>query len=320
MGNSKNLYTFLWKDLTPLATDASIYVRSATVQSNPLRFYPHYHNYYCGFYVIEGEYVVNFGEQTVRVGKHQCMLISPQTVHSVCKETETTGYALAINPDLLMHTFMLHLAPNQIYSDFFYKYFLGTDATQHHILIQDRDPEISISLLQRLQHELEINDALTKDLAEIGFITFLAQLSRSAAASDEESGDSASPSLPTILSYIEEHSASATLQSTAEHFHYNASYLSRILSKETGKTFREWQKQYRLSKAVALLENTEYCIDTIAQFTGYTNTTYFYRAFQSAYQITPAQYRRQYREAHTYAKIKPRASSQESPSSTLSNI
>ena len=274
MGNSKNLYTFLWKDLAPLATNASIYVRSTTIQSDPLRFHPHHHNYYCGFYVTEGEYVVSFEDHTVRVSKHQCMLISP----------------------------------NQVYSDFFYKYFLGADASQQHILIQDRFPEISIPLLERIQYELEINDALTKDLAEIGFITFLAQLSRSAPSPDSDAVASASPSLPEILSYIEEHSASATLQSTAEYFHYNASYLSRILSQETGKTFREWQKQYRLSKAVALLENTDYCIDIIAQFTGYTNTTYFYRAFQSMYEMTPAQYRRAYREAHDHIKILPKGS------------
>ncbi|MBR6527497.1 MAG: helix-turn-helix transcriptional regulator [Lachnospiraceae bacterium] len=308
MENSKNLYTFLWKDLAPLATNASIYVRSATIQSDPLHFHPHHHNYYCGFYVTEGEYVVSFEDHTVRVGKHQCMLISPNTVHYISEETETTGYALAINPDLLMHTFMLHLAPNQVYSDFFYKYFLGADASQQHILIQDRFPEISIPLLERIQYELEINDALTKDLAEIGFITFLAQLSRSAPSPDSDAVSSASPSLPEILSYIEEHSASATLQSTAEYFHYNASYLSRILSQETGKTFREWQKQYRLSKAVALLENTDYCIDIIAQFTGYTNTTYFYRAFQSMYEMTPAQYRRAYREAHDHIRILPKGS------------
>jgi len=302
MSPQNKLFNFSWKNLTP-NPDISINVHYSSMCSDKNRFQPHYHSYYCGFYVTEGEYVVRFEKETVRIGQHQCMLIRPENIHYVDEGTNAKGYALAVNQDLLMHTFLLHMAHNRIYSDFFYQQFIGTNQTQPFIHIQDNTPTITTAILQRLEYELNVNDSLTKDLAEIGFITFLAQLSRNVSDQMPLTATTTAPSLQTILSYIEERSASATLQSTAEYFHYNASYLSRFLSKETGKTFRDWQKQYRMEKAITLLESTEYSIENIAQLIGYSNSSYFYQAFQTHYQMTPSQYRKQYLDAHAHTKI-----------------
>ena len=303
MSSKKELPQFSWDGLVTPDNDVSIYVRSNHMTSDKARFQPHLHRYYCGFYVTEGEYVVRFKDQSVTVSKHQCMLIQPGTVHYVDEGTDAKGFALAVNQDLLMHTFLLHLAHNRIYSDFFYHQFMDPKPQHSYVHIQDHHPEITTALLNSIENELQINDTMTKDLAEIGFVSFLAQLSRSQLTPEMSSSETSAPTLKTILHYIQEHSASATLQSTAQHFHYNASYLSRYLSQETGKTFRDWQRQYRMTKAVFLLENTQYNIDTIVQMIGYANTSYFYQAFQEQYQMTPAQYRKEYIKLHTYPKM-----------------
>lgn len=91
-----------------------------------------------------------------------------------------------------------------------------------------------------------------------------------------------------VLRYIENNYQTATLHEAAERFALNPDYLSRLLRKKTGNTFKDLLRKQRLTEAREMLMTTDLPIDEIARRCGYTNLTSFYRKFKEYYATTPA--------------------------------
>lgn len=96
-----------------------------------------------------------------------------------------------------------------------------------------------------------------------------------------------------ILAYMDHNYHSLTLEKTAEMFHFHPNYLTRLLKHNLGKTFIELTHQLKIKNACTLLNNTELTVELIANKVGYTNITFFYKAFKKIHGITPAEYRKQ---------------------------
>lgn len=94
-----------------------------------------------------------------------------------------------------------------------------------------------------------------------------------------------------VLSYIEEHYREGELSELAEHLHYDISWLSREIRKQTGKTYTEFVQAKRLRQAAYLLNTTAMSVMDIAIAVGYENISYFHRIFQKRYGMTPRTYR-----------------------------
>lgn len=95
-----------------------------------------------------------------------------------------------------------------------------------------------------------------------------------------------------MVTYMYENYQTVTLSSLAEQFHYNETYLSRMFHEQTGKTFSQALKEYRLSKAEELLLTTDWKLDRICDKIGYKDTRQFIRSFRELYGDTPEKYRK----------------------------
>ncbi len=94
-----------------------------------------------------------------------------------------------------------------------------------------------------------------------------------------------------VVSYIHKNYSSAiNLQTTADIFGINAAYLGRTFKAKIGKTFTDYLNEYRLKRAVEMLEEGTLGIDAISQRCGFTSPAYFYRVFKKFYSVTPAEY------------------------------
>lgn len=94
-----------------------------------------------------------------------------------------------------------------------------------------------------------------------------------------------------ILRYIQEHYLDCSLTSTAAAFSLSPNYLTSLLRKQTGQTFKELVQQQRLYNITSLLQDTALSIEEIARRSGYDSTTYFYRKFREAYGCSPKEFR-----------------------------
>lgn len=84
---------------------------------------------------------------------------------------------------------------------------------------------------------------------------------------------------------------SVSLQSAAKAAAVNASYLSTLFKKETGKNFIDYLSRVRIDKAIELLRTTDLKTYEIAAMTGFTNPHYFSILFKKMIGISPSEFK-----------------------------
>ena len=85
--------------------------------------------------------------------------------------------------------------------------------------------------------------------------------------------------------------ADLSLKAQAAELGVNASYLSSLFKKETGKTLTEYVNGKRIEHDVFLLNSTRLQIQVIAQHCGISDVNYFTRLFKAHIGKTPKEYR-----------------------------
>ncbi len=115
----------------------------------------------------------------------------------------------------------------------------------------------------------------------------------------ETLGSSGGGEVLSVLREIEESYPTADLTRLAAELHVSLSSLSAAVKKATGHTFKELLLEKRLSKAAALLLETQLPVQDVIGAVGYENTSYFYRMFRKQYGISPKEYRKKKQESLT---------------------
>ncbi|MFX3633577.1 MAG: helix-turn-helix domain-containing protein [Candidatus Pristimantibacillus sp.] len=79
----------------------------------------------------------------------------------------------------------------------------------------------------------------------------------------------------------------------AAKFNYNPSYFSELFKEKVGKTFIQYVTEVRMTYARRLLEDTTLGLWDIAEFTGFSNPSYFSSKFKKIFGVSPSDYRQQ---------------------------
>ena len=97
-----------------------------------------------------------------------------------------------------------------------------------------------------------------------------------------------------ILHYIDLHyTENIRICDVASAFFLNASYMSTLIRKRTGKTYTVIVTEKRIECAKRLLNSTNQTVMEVAHMVGYQDYSHFYTLFKRACGMTPAQYRKQ---------------------------
>ena len=95
------------------------------------------------------------------------------------------------------------------------------------------------------------------------------------------------------LEYIREHCVSDILRSeVADVIGCSSSHLSRMFTKITGSTFKEFLLKCKIEKAKEILQDTDIPVTEVAHQVGYSDPNYFTSTFRRLTGITPSQYRK----------------------------
>jgi len=95
-----------------------------------------------------------------------------------------------------------------------------------------------------------------------------------------------------VTEYIHMHyHEQITLETIAEIFYINFSYLSRIFKAETGDSFTRFLTNIRIEKAKQLMLNENLKAQQIAEMVGYDNANYFSKIFRKTTGYSPTDYR-----------------------------
>lgn len=99
-----------------------------------------------------------------------------------------------------------------------------------------------------------------------------------------------------IISEIEQnYDQELSIEMFAARLHYHPSYISRVFKKDIGINFSEYLSNYRIEIAKQLLRDTNMKIADIAEKLQYSTASNFNRIFKKVVQITPSQYRDQFK-------------------------
>ncbi|NHN35187.1 helix-turn-helix transcriptional regulator [Paenibacillus agricola] len=99
-----------------------------------------------------------------------------------------------------------------------------------------------------------------------------------------------------MISDIEQHyDQDLSIEMFAARLHYHPSYISRVFKKDTGVNFSEYLSNYRLEIAKRWLVETDMRISDIAEKLQYSTASNFNRNFKKTVQVTPSQYREQFK-------------------------
>lgn len=98
--------------------------------------------------------------------------------------------------------------------------------------------------------------------------------------------------LNTILEYVaENYNRPLSTKDLAAILYVSEGYFCRFFKSATGKSAVEYINEYRIKRAVALLENTDLTLSEIAEQVGFEDASYFSRAFRKIKGESPSSYR-----------------------------
>ena len=233
-----------------------------------LSFYPHLHNSFELIYVYDGVFTVTVGEHTHSVNRGEAILIFPNQIH--CAKPCISGE----KPRTYLCIFQ-----NDLVSEFYH----------HNNRKAPLSPVFSINdplLIEKISAFNGSRYLLKAHLYEL--ISSFDRQCTEYTVKQNRSGEL----IGKILLYISEHhNEKISMTDVARSVGYDYHYLSNLLQKNLGTTFRRLLNEYRISHAKHLLTTSGFSIANIFYECGYDSLCSFNRNFKALTGITPSEYR-----------------------------
>ncbi|MCM3172360.1 helix-turn-helix domain-containing protein [Paenibacillus sp. MER 99-2] len=283
---------YIFPDSLPEKDNISIskHIRYAEV---PL----HVHSYIELNFVYSGQcsQIINGNRVTLKQG--QICILDTEMPHSILSTTEDDIIInVLIRKPYFNSSFLSKLANNGILLQFLTSAI--SDRHNHHrYIIFHSENNVNIPILfKQLLCEFYDKSLGSAEIIDSYMLLIFYELLRVFQYDTNQMTDLKGSTLDmiSILNYIEKHYMECTLASTAEHFNFNSKYLSTLIKRTTGFSFKELVLSEKLKYASFLLAHTERPIYDIASLTGQNNLSYFYKKFQERFGQTPQQYRDQH--------------------------
>ena len=256
--------------------------------------YLHSHEFFELFYVYSGTCHCYFDGREFRLPKGTIWIFNTQCAHNVYLPDDRTNL---VNILLRKSTFSAALLgminDNDLFLSFFLNSIYNSDSAPKQLQFTTEPGGMSEFYIFKIIEEYAGKSPYSQSIMKHLFCCLLAELTRQYRERADNRGRESGLHISQVISYISNNYRTATLQSTAEHFHYNPSYLSKYMLKHTNQTFSEYLTRFKLEKAAHLLTSTALPLERVASLTGYSERSAFDKAFKKFSGLTPRQYRSQ---------------------------
>ncbi|MEO6908675.1 MAG: AraC family transcriptional regulator [Abditibacteriaceae bacterium] len=82
-----------------------------------------------------------------------------------------------------------------------------------------------------------------------------------------------------------------TLETVSAEMHFSRAQFTRVVRRETGKSFNEFLSERRVEEAKKLLLNSQWTVTTVAMFVGFKSASHFRTFFKRHVGLTPMEFR-----------------------------
>lgn len=257
--------------------------------------FTHCHTYFEIVYVYEGSCVNTVGDTPLHMRTGDICFITPGEAHALAVFDESIVINILVRTSTFQKTFFHIIEQGDILSDYLCRSLSGSGKNRY-MLIHTGDDAFIQSQIAFLYLESYNRERYSAQILNNGFMMILYYILRNHIQNTEiEYQDRYNKRIIDILGYVRDYYARISLESTARQFHYNPSYLSRMLKQSVGKTFSELLRECRMTEACRLLLSPEekLSVEEIGVAVGYTHVEHFIRTFRQVFHVTPTAYRRE---------------------------
>ena len=252
--------------------------------------------YFSLTYIYRGScefYFENNERRTLKEG--DVCIVSPNSRHCISSHEETFAFYIIIRKSSFLVLFNEFLTNDTIHADFFRNALSQSNDKNFIIINTDKDDEELTTYLQAMSAECYKDDPVSNicaiSLLKLFFANTVRKYGEHVTMYDPKFLHP-DRDLNLILQYIANNYQHLTLKKLAEHFHYNPSYVSRMLHKSSKKSFSEIITDLRVANARSYLDNTDKNIQEIASIVGYNSPDHFSKSFKKITGLSPSAYRK----------------------------
>lgn len=255
----------------------------------------HTHNFFEVNYVMSGKCSMIFENETRELSTGQLCIIAPHSRHDVTVDDDSVVVSLMLRKNTFETTFFKLLAQEDLLATFFRTILYSKKESANYMLFSTDNSEEIKSAIKNIFMECHVTDSYSNTCVisriHLFFSLLLRRYSDTIQFYDHQQSVGSHGNFTQLLQYIQSNYQTVTLEQLASVFHYNTSYLSRLIKKNTGQTLLDILTNLKMSKASDLLLHTNLKIEEIAALSGYQSVDHFSRLFKKTCGTSPQKYR-----------------------------
>lgn len=252
--------------------------------------YPlHYHEEIEFIYCVRGSGVISIDGTDWLISCQDVVIILPNQIHAITSKEEPFEYF-----NVLFRFSMLE--PEQedhfIYQKYFAPFVNGTDTV---FPLQKKDSSVCLELSHHLLPLIQGQDDVTILTVKSHLFALMDILYKNAIPSAQHTtyNQKTRAFLHTVIPYLNTHfNERIQIEQISALCGYSESHFMKLFRDLTGSSFSQYLIHFRLEKAAHLLKTTSKSILEIATLCGFSNASYFTRAFFKQYGMRPSEYRK----------------------------
>lgn len=277
------------------------------VQKNPMynawvvdhpRYFPavlHSMSFIKIIYVHHGSASLYLKESMLSLEPGDACFIAPKTIHSVgVFDDDALTMNVILKQSVLKDCFSMLLNRDDVLSHFFISSMYSESMAPAIIFHTGNNRTIQYYFEQMFSEFRSQYDSYTCNILEASLMMLFGLLLRNHSQSMSVINTYTHQEDPMIMEcvrYLQSNYATTSLKEMSNIFHYSSSHLCRIIKQYTGTSFSQYTRDRKLENARDLLLKSEKAIKDIAEESGFSDISNFYRSFRTKYGITPLECR-----------------------------
>ncbi|NTV90720.1 MAG: AraC family transcriptional regulator [Clostridiales bacterium] len=257
--------------------------------------YMHTHNFFEVNYVMNGSCNMSFGNETRLLNQGDVCIIAPHSRHDTSIEDDSLVISLLLREATFETTFFKLIAQEDLLASFLRSILFSGKDSANFLLFKTDNSEELFNNIRDIFMECHLSDIYSNTCAvsrvHLFFSLLLREYSGSIQLFENKKTSDDHANFIQILKYLQDHYQAMTLNQLADIFHYNPSYLSRMIKKNSGRSLVEILTELKINKASVLLLHTNSKIETVSEHVGYNSVDHFSRQFKKSFGVSPQKYR-----------------------------
>lgn len=258
-------------------------VYPCSIEVNKIGTPLHWHEEVEILYIVSGSACVNVQGERIFVNSGDVVLVASQKVHGIDQDpnNKMTHYALLFRPSMLGSEYVDQLQGNcRILPCYLPK---GSSLNE----------KLTPLLLDLSMNRKRVNSEYSlMILSHLYAIVYHILHSNPKISGSDVEAHANYDRLKVILEYLRHNfEKEITVAEAAQMCGFSSSHFMKLFRELTGSSFAQYVKNYRLEMAARKLRTTGSRVGEIAEEVGFHNLSYFTRAFEAKYHMTPGSYR-----------------------------